>query len=109
MQPNFPRKLISKIGDLDIEDVHNLAKQVISSHDLDSSRVGLFGGSHGGFITAHLLGKYPVWFLFILLHVYFLGLLQMVSFMSGLEWFITMIKKRRVEKPSHQRWSYGSE
>ena len=65
------RCLLGKVGDLDIEDVHSVAKSVSDHYNIDKDKVlllmllkvVLFGGSHGGFITAWLLGKYPVLFI----------------------------------------------
>ncbi|KAK9710609.1 hypothetical protein K7432_008332 [Basidiobolus ranarum] len=51
--------LIGKIGDLEVEDVHFSGKKLIELGEVDSERRCLFGGSHGGFISAHLVGKYP--------------------------------------------------
>lgn len=55
-------ELLGRIGDIDLDDVHSAAKAVIHEHGggrIDGGKVGLFGGSHGGFITAFLVGMYP--------------------------------------------------
>ncbi|KAJ6632877.1 Acylamino-acid-releasing enzyme [Pseudolycoriella hygida] len=52
--------LLGKIGQLDVEDCHGIVQQALKSiPSLDSERIGLFGGSHGGFLSAHLSGQYP--------------------------------------------------
>ena len=51
--------LLGHIGSLDIEDVHQASLWASQQPGIDASRVVLFGGSHGGFITAHLIAKYP--------------------------------------------------
>nr|CAG8616904.1 9481_t:CDS:10 [Entrophospora candida] len=51
--------LIGKIGDVEVEEVQLSTKYIIEKENLDEKNVVIMGGSHGGFISAHLIGKYP--------------------------------------------------
>lgn len=51
--------LIGKIGTQDAQDVQGAAIKVLESGKLDASNVFVMGGSHGGFLTGHLIGQYP--------------------------------------------------
>ena len=55
------RSLPGKIGTQDVEDVHNFVIQFLNlkSDLIDKENIFLFGGSHGGFLTAHLIGQFP--------------------------------------------------
>lgn len=55
------RSLPGNIGTQDVNDVHNVAKQFLISHSdlLDNENVFICGGSHGGFLGAHLIGQFP--------------------------------------------------
>lgn len=52
--------LLGKIGFADVEDCVLATKTVLKKFPwLDSNRVVILGGSHGGFLVAHLSGQYP--------------------------------------------------
>ena len=53
------RSLSGKIGRQDVDDVHKTVEQVVSEGLCDPEKVVCIGGSHGGFIGAHLLGQFP--------------------------------------------------
>lgn len=52
--------LPGKCGTQDVQDVMQAFRAVKDLGHVDESRVSVFGGSHGGFLTTHLIG----WFLF---------------------------------------------
>ncbi|KAI6652143.1 Acylamino-acid-releasing enzyme-like [Oopsacas minuta] len=53
------RTLAGKIGRQDVDDVHKTVGQILSEGLCDPDKVVCIGGSHGGFIAAHLLGQFP--------------------------------------------------
>ncbi|XP_054155949.1 acylamino-acid-releasing enzyme-like [Oppia nitens] len=54
--------LIGNVGDKDVKDCIKCLEYLSHEQSLvDSKHVVLFGGSHGGFLVAHLSGQYPDW------------------------------------------------
>lgn len=53
--------LAGTAGTQDVQDIVHILNQVLDDYRdyLDSSRVGICGGSHGGFLVGHLTGQYP--------------------------------------------------
>ncbi|KAM6977737.1 acylamino-acid-releasing enzyme [Aplochiton taeniatus] len=52
--------LIGQIGNQDVKDVQRAVLTALGSDViLDSQRVAVIGGSHGGFLSCHLIGQYP--------------------------------------------------
>ncbi|XP_030061177.1 acylamino-acid-releasing enzyme isoform X2 [Microcaecilia unicolor] len=56
---NSIESLIGRVGEQDVQDVQFCVEQVLKTEPLDSTRLALFGGSHGGFLCCHLIGKFP--------------------------------------------------
>lgn len=50
--------MIGNIGDKDVDDCANLIKKGLDLHSdlVDPSRVAVYGGSHGGFLTGWMIG-----------------------------------------------------
>jgi dipeptidyl aminopeptidase/acylaminoacyl peptidase len=52
--------LHGKVGRQDVDDVKDAIDEVLKTRTyLDGGRVGVCGGSHGGFLSLHLVGQYP--------------------------------------------------
>ncbi len=48
----------ANVGQMDVKDVVNCIKHLSDKCLIDSSKLVLFGGSHGGFLVTHLSGQY---------------------------------------------------
>ncbi|KAK7102313.1 acylamino-acid-releasing enzyme-like isoform X1 [Littorina saxatilis] len=51
--------LLSHIGDFDVKDCKLAMDKVCGENLVDSKNVFVYGGSHGGFLSGHLIGQYP--------------------------------------------------
>lgn len=54
--------LAGTAGTLDVKDVVHAAETVLESYSssmIDPNRVGICGGSHGGYLAGHCIGQYP--------------------------------------------------
>ena len=56
------KALVGRIGELDVADVHAASLWAIQQPKISKDKVFLMGGSHGGFLTGHLLGKEPTFY-----------------------------------------------
>ncbi|XP_072136719.1 acylamino-acid-releasing enzyme-like isoform X3 [Mobula birostris] len=51
--------LLGNIGSQDVKDVQFAVESVLKEGFVNSEKILLIGGSHGGFIGCHLIGQYP--------------------------------------------------
>jgi len=51
--------LIGNIGTQDVQDTHQAALEAVKMFKVPPSKVFVKGGSHGGFLTLHLIAQYP--------------------------------------------------
>ncbi|KAJ8599818.1 hypothetical protein CTAYLR_004023 [Chrysophaeum taylorii] len=51
--------LPGNIGEIDVCDVVSATRAALDQYPLDPDRVAVVGGSHGGFISAHLVARHP--------------------------------------------------
>jgi acylaminoacyl-peptidase len=56
--------LLTNVGTNDVQDVMAITDHVVQKYSdtIDTSKVGICGGSHGGFLTAHCTGQFPDYF-----------------------------------------------
>jgi len=56
--------LLSHIGNVDVQDVMACTKHTLDNYQerIDARNVGICGGSHGGFLTAHCTGQFTNFF-----------------------------------------------
>jgi acylaminoacyl-peptidase len=57
--PYHAHSLPGRIGEQDVSDVYEATKRVVEEKEVDGMRVGVCGGSHGGFLGAHMIGQHP--------------------------------------------------
>ncbi|KAG1785084.1 uncharacterized protein HD556DRAFT_1459776 [Suillus plorans] len=58
----YIQKLLRHCGSMDVEDVAESIRQLIRRDVSEEGRQVVIGGSHGGFIAAHLIGQHPTLF-----------------------------------------------
>ncbi|XP_063797510.1 acylamino-acid-releasing enzyme isoform X2 [Pseudophryne corroboree] len=51
--------LLGRVGEQDVKDMQTAVLQVLQTEPIDPHKVVLCGGSHGGFLSCHLIGQYP--------------------------------------------------
>ena len=51
--------LLGNIGRQDVDDVQDVVEQIVASGAVDDRKVVVIGGSHGGFLTLHVIGQFP--------------------------------------------------
>ncbi|KAG2127690.1 hypothetical protein DEU56DRAFT_820074 [Suillus clintonianus] len=59
---NYIQKLLGHCGSMDVEDVFESVKELVRLGISEEGRQVVQGGSHGGFIAAHLIGQHPTLF-----------------------------------------------
>ncbi|CAG8571800.1 13355_t:CDS:10 [Funneliformis mosseae] len=83
--------LVGKAGVLEVEEVQDSAQYIIDNECVDPNKVIAIGGSHGGFISAHLIGKYPDFYKACVMRNPVLNIGQMASVTDIPDWCFSEI------------------
>ncbi|CAK0906624.1 unnamed protein product, partial [Prorocentrum cordatum] len=51
--------IAGRVGEQDVADCVEAVREAVSSCGFDEGRLAVVGGSHGGFLAAHLIGQHP--------------------------------------------------
>ncbi|GMH38642.1 hypothetical protein BSKO_06526 [Bryopsis sp. KO-2023] len=83
---DFVQALPGNVGTYDVADCIAALDHSVEKGWTDNSRVGVMGGSHGGFLTGHLVGQHPERFLAGVLLNPVMNLAHMVSTSDISDW-----------------------
>ncbi|XP_064633594.1 acylamino-acid-releasing enzyme-like isoform X1 [Lineus longissimus] len=51
--------LLGNVGSQDVKDCYRVLEETLETKPVNREKLCVMGGSHGGFLTAHLIGQYP--------------------------------------------------
>ena len=56
--------LLGNIGSVDVQDMHQAITDITTKYSniVNINQLCIVGGSHGGFLTGHMIGQYPTMF-----------------------------------------------
>ncbi|XP_023642014.1 acylamino-acid-releasing enzyme isoform X1 [Capsella rubella] len=80
------QSLPGKVGSQDVQDVLTAVDYAIDMGFADASRITLLGGSHGGFLTTHLIGQAPDKFVAAVARNHVCNLASMVGISDIPDW-----------------------
>jgi acylaminoacyl-peptidase len=105
------RSLVGKCGSQDVSDVYAATQYMISNEkfEIDKDRIAIIGGSHGGFLTGHMIGQYPILFRAAILLNPVTNIASMVSLSDIPDWCYTEANGIDYEEQEEQTFEHLSE
>lgn len=101
--------LPGKIGTLDVQNCQDIVEHFLGefSNKIDRDNVFIFGGSHGGFLTTHMIGQFPEFYRAAVVRNPVINLASMVDTTDIPDWcfFETGIPYDQKNIPSSATWS----
>ena len=81
--------LKGNVGRMDVDDCMTCLEKCVEGFDVDGERVGVCGGSHGGFLAGHLIGQFPEKFAAAAMRNPVTNLASMVTTSDIFDWVYT--------------------